>query len=160
MGTRFAAMAHNLGLLVLRLGAGGWMMTHGWGKVQMVFDGKFDQFGDPIGIGPTAGLLLATFAEFVCALLVVIGLGTRFATIPLIITMAVAAFIAHGNDPWTMGEAARLFMAGEAKHWGSKEPALLFLSAFLALMLTGPGRFSFDALIWGKRKGSRAAVAA
>jgi putative oxidoreductase len=136
-------MMQSVGLLVLRLGMGGYMMTHGWGKVQMVLNRQFDQLGDPIGLGNTLSLILATGAEFFCALLVVIGLGTRVAAIPVVITMGVAAFIVHGNDPWTMGAGA------------SKEPALLFLTAFLTLVFTGGGRFSFDALIvpwWQRRK--------
>ena len=130
----------STGLLILRVGAGGYIMTHGWGKLQQVMDGNF-AFGDPIGVGEAPSLVLAVGAEFFCSLLVVLGLATRFA-------MGVAAFLVHGNDPWTMGKAAELFFAGQTKYPASKEPALLFLTAFLALAFTGAGRFSLDALIW------------
>lgn len=141
----------SLGLLILRLGFGGYLMIHGWGKLLMVLDGKLSGFGDPIGLGSPASLLLATFAEFFCALLVMLGLGTRFVAIPVVITMAVAAFVSHGDDPWTMGAAAKLFMSGASKSWASKEPALLFLLAFLALVFTGAGRFSLDHVIANRR---------
>ena len=142
----------SIGLLVLRLGMGGYLATHGWGKLQMVLAGRFDQFGDPIGLGAGPSLVLVMIAEFFCALLVAVGLATRYAAVPPVIAMAVAALVVHGADPWTMGKAAELFMSGTAESWASKEPALMFLVAFLALIFTGAGRYSLDALI-GRRRG-------
>ena len=93
-------ISEDLGYLVLRLGAGGTMFwQHGWPKL-VNFTDKMDHFADPIGLGSTISLSLVVLAEFVCALLVALGLWTRFTTIPLIIAMAVAAFIAHGGDPF------------------------------------------------------------
>jgi putative oxidoreductase len=137
------SMMTSIGLLILRLGMSGYMMTHGWGKLQMLLGGEFEQFGDPIGVGKTLSLILAVFGEFVCPALVALGLFTHLASIPVVITMAVAAFIVHAADPWTMGAGA------------SKEPALLFLIPFLALVFTGAGRLSIDAVLCarcGKRK--------
>ena len=152
MEARRQDLTTSIGLLILRVGIGGYLATHGWGKFQMVLDGKFDQFGDPIGLGSGASLVLVMIAEFFCALLVVIGLGTRYAAVPPVIAMAVAAFIVHGGDPWTMGRGYELFTSGQAESWSSKEPALLFLIGFLALCFTGAGRYSLDALI-GRRRG-------
>ncbi len=146
-------VVESLGLLILRVGVGGYMATHGWGKFQMVIAGDLDKFGDPIGIGSAASLSLIMFAEFVCALLIIAGAATRLAAIPPVIGMGVAAFVAHAGDPWTAGAGARLFMSGEAQSWASKEPALLFLFAFLALAFTGAGRFSVDALVRRWREG-------
>ena len=129
-------MLNSIGLLILRLGVGGYMMTHGWGKFQMLLAGDFDQFADPIGIGNTASLVLVVTAEFFCSILVMAGLATRLAAVPVICAMAVAAFVVHANDPWTMGQGA------------SKEPALLFLTGFLTIAFTGPGQLSLDALLW------------
>ena len=147
MDARRQDLKTSAGLLILRLGVGGFMAIHGWGKVQMVLAREFEKFGDPIGVGSAPSLVLVALAEFVCALLVTAGLATRLAAIPVVIAMGVAAFVAHGSDPWTMGEGARRFMAGEAQFWGSKEPALLFLIPFLALVFTGAGRFSIDGLL-------------
>ncbi len=147
VGPGSAGWGASLGLLLLRLGFGGFMASHGWGKFQMVLEGKFDQFGDPIGLGSGLSLVLAAGSEFFCALLVALGLVTRAAAVPVAFTMGVAAFVAHGADPWTMGEGARLFQAGLAKSWSSKEPALLFLIPFAALVFTGAGKFSLDALL-------------
>lgn len=152
MHGRRGELIPSIGLLILRVGMGGFMASHGWGKLQMILDGQSAEFGDPIGLGPALSLYLVTFAEFLCALLVVVGLGTRFAAAPIVIAMGVAAFVVHGHDPWTMGKGAELFFAGKAKMWSSKEPALLFLAAFLALMATGPGKLSLDAMLRGRRR--------
>ncbi|NIT61760.1 MAG: DoxX family membrane protein, partial [Aliifodinibius sp.] len=72
---------------------------HGWGKLMSVFGGEF-QFLDPIGIGPTASLILAAFAEGICSLLIIAGFWTRLASLILTINMAVAVFLVHlpGGD--------------------------------------------------------------
>lgn len=93
------------------------------------------QFGDPLGLGSELSLALTVFAEFVCAILLILGLATRLATIPLIITMVVAGFIVHGNDPF-----------------GKKEMALLYLAVYFVLLITGPGKYSLDNSLGGKRK--------
>lgn len=136
----------STGLLILRVGFGAYMIAHGWGKLQRLTRGEFEGFPDPLGIGSTASLIGAVGAEVFCALLVVIGFATRAAAAPVVFTMAVAAFIVHANDPWVMGGPD-----------GSKEPALLFLFAFLALILTGPGRLSIDAVVWPALKRKRIA---
>lgn len=120
------AIAHDLGLLFLRIVSGAVMLTHGYPKFQKVLEGNL-AFGDPIGIGQVPSLYLATFAEFLCAILVIIGLYTRLSLIPLIINMATAFFIVHSADDF-----------------GIKELSLLFLGMFLVLFLTGPGRYSVD----------------
>ena len=130
----------SLGLLILRLGACGFLAAHGWGKVQMVLAGELDKFADPIGIGVGPSLVLAAGAEFVCSLLVMAGFATRLAALPPAFTMAVAAFVFHAADPWTMSGPGP-----------SKEPALLFLTAFVALACLGPGEFSVDAILAKRR---------
>ncbi|WP_320111048.1 DoxX family protein [Draconibacterium orientale] len=119
----------DLSLLLLRLATGVFMLTHGFPKLQRLLAGEM-QFGDPIGLGPEVSLVLAVFAEVVCSILIVLGLGTRLAAIPLIVTMAVAAFIAHGADPF-----------------GRKELALLYLVGYVVLLLSGSGKISVDRII-------------
>jgi len=119
-------LSSDLGLLFLRIVSGAVMLTHGYPKFQKVLEGNL-AFGDPIGIGQVPSLYLATFAEFLCAILVIIGLYTRLSLIPLIINMSVAFFIAHAADDF-----------------GTKEKSLLFLGMFIVIFFTGPGRFSID----------------
>ena len=105
------------------------------------------KFGDPIGLGSTVNLTLVTMSEFICALLIMLGLWTRLAAFPVVISMAVAAFVVHAKDPWTMEAAANAFFSGASKTWFSKEPALLYLIPFLSLAFTGGGSLSLDGLI-------------
>jgi putative oxidoreductase len=118
----------------------------------MLRAGQFEMMGDPIGLGNRLSLILLMFAEFVCSLLVMAGLATRLAALPVVFAMGVAAFVAHARDPWTLEAAARLFFAGQTKMILAKEPALIFLVVFLALAFTGAGRFSVDALIRSWRR--------
>ncbi len=119
-------LASDLGLLVLRFLSGAVMLTHGFPKLQKILGGDL-KFADPIALGQATSLYLSTFAEFFCAILVIIGLYTRLALIPLIINMSVAFIIVHAADDFA-----------------TKEKALLFLGMFIVLFLTGPGRFSAD----------------
>ena len=136
MGPQRHDLWTSIGLLILRLGAGGFMVTHGYGKFKQVLAGNY-KFADPIGLGEAPSLFMAMSAEFFCAILVILGLATRLAALPVAFTMGVAAFVVHAKDPWTMGGGPP-----------AKEPALLFMAAFLALVFTGAGRISLDALIW------------
>ncbi len=117
---------YNFGLLLLRIGFGGMMLTHGIPKLLKMLSGDFS-FGDPIGIGEPASLVLAVLCEVLFPLLVIIGFKTRLSAIPVIITMAVAAFIVHGSDPLA-----------------TKEKAILYLIGFIAIALLGAGKYSVD----------------
>lgn len=119
----------DLVLLLLRLAFGGLMaINHGWSKFSKLLAGGPYEWADPLGMGPGLSLGLASFAEFICALLLVLGLFTRLATIPLIITMLVAAFVVHIDDGFQ-----------------KMEHAILFLVPYVCLLIAGPGWYSFDA---------------
>ena len=126
-------MRTDVGLLVLRLTAA-LLMLHGWGKLSNLIHGE-TAFADPIGIGPLPSLILATFAEFFCALAVLVGFQTRWATIPPLITMLVGALIVHGSDPWR-----------------TKELAVVYAGIFLALAFTGGGKYSLEVKLRGNRR--------
>lgn len=119
-------------VLLLRIGAGGLIFTHGLPKLLKVFAGDFS-FSDPIGLGPELSLILAAFSEGICGVLVAIGFGTRLSAIVLSINMAVAFFIAHAGDPFS-----------------NKEKALLFLLLFVVILFTGGGKYSLDHKIFGE----------
>ncbi len=123
----------NLGLLLLRVMAAGFMLVHGFPKLIQLFTGDPESFSSVMGMNPALSLLLAVFAEFLCSVFIILGLFTRLATIPLIITMAVAAFHVHSADPFAV-----------------KEKALLFLLIFTFLLLTGGGDYSIDGVMYKK----------
>lgn len=126
---KYTDNAISFALLILRLALGGLMIPHGYDKL-MHFASKSSKFSDPFHIGSTASLSLTIFAEFFCAVFIVLGLFTRFACIPLIINMSIAVFFAHKGDFFDTGEKATLFLAG-----------------FIALLFTGPGKVSMDRFI-------------
>lgn len=125
-----SAHTTDLALLILRLTFGASMLFgHGLGKWSRFFGEDPIQFGDPLGLGPAVTLGLAVLSEVICSILVMLGLLTRWAVIPLLITMGVAIFMVHWSDPF-----------------GRMEKAILFFSAYLVILLMGPGRYSLDAL--------------
>ncbi len=129
-GSGDTSRATDLGLLVLRLGFGLTLaFAHGLGKIPPS-DGFIEGtagMGFPL---PVLFAWAAALSEFLGGLLIAVGLATRPAAVFVGITMAVAAFVRHGADPF-----------------GDKEMALLYLFAALALALAGAGRFSLDAAI-------------
>lgn len=127
--TRYSDQSISISLFLLRLAVGGLMIPHGYQKL-MNFGAKSAGFTDPFHIGGPASMSLAIFAEFFCAILIVIGLATRLASLPLIITMSVALFIAHKGEIFGDGEHAALYLAG-----------------FLILLFAGPGKISVDKMI-------------
>lgn len=129
LSTKYSATAFNIAMLILRLGVGVLMMKHGYEKLVHFAEYK-NKFMNFLGLGQTVSLSMVVFAEFFCALFIIIGLFTRLAVVPLIIAMGVALFKAHNAD----------FM-------GQGEMAALYLSAYLALLIVGPGRVSVDGMI-------------
>ncbi len=132
----------SLGLLVLRLGFGGMMLFgHGLPKL-LAFNDLKDKVGDPLGIIPSPfAFILLLAAEFACSALVMLGIATRLAAIPIVYSMALAAFIVHKADPNFLGQGVT----------AAKEPALVYAIAFLTLVFTGAGMFSVDGLLFGKK---------
>ena len=128
----------SVGLLVLRLGAGGLLAYgHGWGKLAH-FSERAARFADPLHVGPPASLALTIFAEVFCAAAVALGVATRVASLVLVGLFGILVFVHHGADPFKQ-----------------RELAMIYGVAFLALLFTGPGAFSVDAWLarklgWGK----------
>lgn len=128
--------ATGVGLLILRIASGGFLAVgHGWSKLQ---SGNAGSFPDPLGIGHAASFYGAVSSEFVCGLLVALGLFTRLACLPAIFTMGVALAIVHRSDPFFMGGGA------------AKEPAAIYAAMFLCILLCGPGKYSADHALFGK----------
>jgi putative oxidoreductase len=127
--------AFSIGMLILRLGAGGLLIVnHGYPKL-MGFAEKSQTFGDPLGIGGPASMGLAIFAEFFCPALVVLGLFTRLASIPVVILFLVILL-----------KISKDLTAGP----GGGELAALFLVVYLGTLFMGPGKFSLDRFIGRK----------
>jgi Predicted membrane protein len=130
----------NLALLVVRISIAALMLTHGLPKLGKFFSDEPIVFASIFGMGPELSLTLAVFSEVVCSIFLLVGLGTRLASVPLIVTMAIAAFYVHAADPF-----------------GIKEKAVLYLVGYIVLFMAGGGKYSIDHLI-GKRDSNALSV--
>lgn len=126
LGPAASPLAIHIWLLVLRILSSGFMLTHGLPKLTKILNGDLS-FGNPLGIGSGLSLLLVTFAEVGCVLLVLIGFQTRLATLPLIITMLVASFIANWGNAFK-----------------DMELSLLYLLIYGTLFFLGAGKYAID----------------
>lgn len=120
----------NIVLLLTRILIAVFMIVHGLQKTHLLFSDSPLVFADPLGFGMKISLYLTLFAEIFCSTLILIGLGTRLAVIPLIITMIVAVFIIHADH-------------GFAK----QEMGLHYLLTYMLLLFVGSGKYSIDKLI-------------
>lgn len=126
ISTKYSAGAFNLAMLLLRLGLGIMMIPNGYNKLVNFAAIEKDMLNF-LGMGKTVSLGLLVFAEFFCSGLVILGLFTRLAAIPLVIAMTVAVVQAHKG-----------LIFGEAQH------AALFALGFLIIVILGPGKISVD----------------
>ena len=125
----------NAGLLLIRLMVGVVFVFHGSQKLFGAFGGPglegFAGFLTQLQVPmPMVSAVLAAVAEFGGGLALIAGLGTRFAAVPLVITMLVAAFKVHGSA-----------FSAQA---GGLEYALTLAVVSAGLGLTGAGAFSLD----------------
>ncbi len=126
------AMSHgryaDAGLFLLRFGPSFLMAyIHGWDK--LVHFGEYaEDFYDFLHLGFAVSLGLAVFSELVCSILLMLGLFTRLAAIPLLITMGVIVFDLN----W-----------GNSKLYEYESP-LLYLFIYVILTITGAGKYSLD----------------
>jgi putative oxidoreductase len=105
LSVNYSPWGFNISMLLLRVGAGGLMLQHGYDKL-VKFGSMKQEFMSFLGMGSTFSLSLTIFAEFFCAMFVIMGLFTRITVVPLIIAMGVALFKAHNGDFWGKGEDA------------------------------------------------------
>jgi putative oxidoreductase len=66
-------------------------------------------------------------AEFIAPIFIIIGYKTKIFTLLPMLTMVIAVFVVHLDDPFKR-----------------KELALLYLIGFLIVFLMGPGKYSIN----------------
>lgn len=126
------AWSVDTGILLLRMSCA-LMLLHGWSKFTNFSEDSLE-WPDPLHVGSTVSCALTVFAELFCTLFVVIGLFSRLALIPLIVLMIVIVFVIHSGDPLP-----------------DREHALMYLLSYLALLFTGPGKYSLEKFFSKKR---------
>lgn len=129
LSTGYTNPAFNIAFFILRVGAGILMIHHGYDKL-VKFTDYAPHFMHFLGMNGTVSLALVVFAEFFCSLLLMLGLFSRFACIPLLIDTAVAVAKGHKWD-----------VLGDGEH------ASLFFLIFLTILFVGPGKISVDGMI-------------
>jgi putative oxidoreductase len=113
--------------LILRLTFGGLLLfSHGYMKWTL-FHESVDSFPDPIGIGSKFSFYAVIFSETICAALVMLGLFTRLALLPMLFTLIVAILGIHWDSPVS-----------------EQELAILYFAVYLSIFLLGPGKYSLD----------------
>jgi putative oxidoreductase len=126
--------ATDFGLLVLRVVLGATLFfKHGLEKITH-FSQMSSHFPNPLHIGSHASLIFALLSDAICSLLVVVGLGTRFAAFLIVVNMCVALYFVHHM--------------GLGQEHG--EMMLIYIAGFTALICTGGGSYSFDWRFWGR----------
>jgi putative oxidoreductase len=131
---RFVPERAQIGLAVLRVCTGATLfLRHGWEKQPAHWAQFMAHFPNPIGIGPHTSFLMAFFSDFVCGILLIVGLGTRWAALYSFANIFVAwAFVHH------------FAFVGKGPGSDHGEVMVLYLGALLTLLIAGPGAPSFD----------------
>jgi putative oxidoreductase len=137
---RLFVHARWLAPLLGRLAVGLLFMSTGWGKVHDL--DKVTAFFEKLGIpapGFNAGLV--GYSELICGTLLVVGLATRFATIPLAVSMFVALVTAKSSD-----------IHGVFDLVGADE--FTYLVILLMIAIIGPGAVALDHLFVVRLEGA------
>ena len=119
----------DIALLILRLTAGIFMLHHGYSKMENFTEMQY-KFISFLGLGGSISLCLTIFAEFFCSIALIFGMFSRLVLIPLLINIFVAIIVGHQGDIF-----------------GKGEPAALYFMMYLVLIISGPGKYSVDAIL-------------
>lgn len=125
-------LLRDIGLLVARVGLGAMFVGHGWPKI-VGGPEKWAKLGGAmkhVGIefAPTFWGFMAAFSEFGGGILLALGLLFRPAAALMAFTMAIATYMHHAKGDGFGG-------------WSHAAEAGI---VFVALLLTGPGRFAIE----------------
>jgi putative oxidoreductase len=98
-------------------------------------------------IPPGISWSLATYTELIGGIAILIGLGTRFFSVSLIVLTVVATAAVHWPGDWnTLPELLQGYAISD-KGFGNYKLPVLYLTMLLPLLFLGPGRLSLDHLI-------------
>lgn len=130
----------SLGLLLIRIIIGVLMAFYGYEKLTHFSEMAASDFWAKnisfLGMTGKFPLALTIFAEFFCSLLLILGLFTRFALVPLLICMG-----------YIIVNVAQLSIINQGDNGLEINSAFTYLVIYIALFLTGAGNYSIDKLI-------------
>ena len=128
----------NMARLFMRLFTGVMFMQFGIRQISY-FNELAPSFYSVMGLGGETSLLIMILIEIICSTLIILGLFTRFALIPPIISMVVAEYIVA---QYVFGVDNLTFYG-----WQAMFLPIMFLGIFIFMMLAGPGKISLDYII-------------
>lgn len=118
----------DIGLLFARI-AGSLLLLHVHGLPKILhYQNELAHIDDPLRMGHTLTLWCALFAEVLCPVLIVLGLLTRLAALPVVFLLAVSMVLVHPE--WSIAEG---------------QFGWLLVIVFGTIALSGAGRYSVDA---------------
>jgi putative oxidoreductase len=139
-----------IGLLVLRVLVGWEFFEAGWTKLggENWFADVQDKFPFPFNLVPAeVSWQLAVWFEILGGIALMIGLGTRFFSVSLIVLTVVAILSVHWPAEWnTLAELWKGYVLTDEGQGNYKLP-LIFIAMLIPLALSGPGKLSIDAWI-------------
>lgn len=133
--TLLTQTAHNWGITLIRIAIGVVFIAHGYQKVFGWGIGgvanTFQGMGIPL---PLISAILASFTELLGGIALVLGFGTRLASIPMAFTMLVAFATAHAKNGFFMQS-------------NGFEYVFTLFFALVALFFLGSGPVSLDSIV-------------
>ena len=127
----------SFGLLLVRIIIGVLMAFYGYEKLinfeTMAASDFWAKEVSFLGMTGKTPLALTIFAEFFCSLLLIIGLFTRLALVPLLICMA-----------YIIASVAKFSVIYSGDNGIEMNNAFVYFIIYVSLFLTGPGNYSLD----------------
>jgi putative oxidoreductase len=120
----------SVGLLFLRVIGGGLLISGRSFTWSSMLDTNRFLESARFGFGGEISFFLTLFSEALCTVLVMLGIFTRFTTVPPLVAMVVSALALPGGTAW-----------------GTRELYLLYALPFFVLSFTGAGDYSVDGRI-------------
>ena len=128
----------NMARLFMRLFTGVMFMQFGIRQIAQ-FNELALSFPSVFGMGAEVSLLVMILIEIICSTLIILGLFTRFAIIPPMVSMVIAECVLiqelMAQTNVTCQSSQIIFLP------------IMFLGIFLFMMLAGPGKISLDYII-------------
>jgi putative oxidoreductase len=127
--TNTAISPVDVGLLYLRVAANLLVLAvHGLPKV-LHYTSQAAAIEDPFHFGKMLSISFAIFAEVICPPLMILGIATRLAAIPILVVTMIALLFVHPDWSVSQGQFA----------W-------MLLIIFGAIAIAGPGRYRLGRL--------------
>jgi uncharacterized membrane protein YphA (DoxX/SURF4 family) len=159
--------ATDIGLLIIRIAVCVCLIYHHGAEKFYDFDNLAHRpWLDPIGIGVVPSMIFAGFADGICALLVLLGLYSRFASFFCLICLNTVWWLMnHGLQhllglpiPPPVARTAQVVQAS-AQHIVQAVHSMpnfmnvpMYILGFLVIFIAGPGRYSFDKTLETRRQ--------